>query len=767
MAKDRRLKQKRKREKKRQLRREGLQRLRRQEKAGGYAAAAAAAFRDQDFDCALDFALERLRLGPLDRIMVSVAVASAKALGNEAALYRLLQRYWKAGVELEREDYLWLGRAAAWKKDDELAKEVLEQLMAGTLPLDRPLTKAQVRDVERLLWYLHAKIERPPRSSRSAPKRRPAVPAPEAPSPPVADPGEEELEPEAAFTVEAEPVLEAIAKGRAASIEDFDLAVQGYELSFRSSFDRLLCLPTLRSVESLWYQEETARKVMKTFRGRAILADEVGLGKTIEAGLVLKEYVLRGLVRTALILTPSALVTQWQEELEGKFGLSFVSTNDTAGRRGAGGLWEQPRVIASINVAKSKRNFDAVTSRSYDMVIVDEAHHLKNRTTWNWKLVDAIHKDFLLLLTATPVENNLEELHNLVTLVRPGHLKTRGSFRAEFMSRGNPTDPRNREELRQLLKEVMIRTTRSVAKLELPPRFATTVRVEPEASEQRFYEEISAFVAAASAGAAGTLQRRALQGLLAAAGSSPAAAAGRLEKISERYEGDMRRRASELRDAGRRLGAGAKAAHVRDLLAAGAGPAIVFVNTLTTLEHLERVFSAQGIDHVFFHGGLAKARKQAAMDRFQDGCPVLLSTGTGGEGHNLQFCHTMINYDLPWNPMAIEQRIGRIHRIGQTKEVRVFNFCAAGTLEDYMLEVLDRKINMFELVIGEVDMVLGRLRGEQEFDDLVYELWIQNPDGQGRLTAFNSLAERLKRARRAYEKSKELDEKLFQEDFGV
>ena len=133
----------------------------------------------------------------------------------------------------------------------------------------------------------------------------------------------------------------------------------------------------------------------------------------------------------------------------------------------------------------------------------------------------------------------------------------------------------------------------------------------------------------------------------------------------------------------------------------------------------------------------------------------------------MQFCHMMINYDLPWNPMQIEQRIGRIHRIGQEKEVQVFNFCLGGSLEDHILEVLDRKINLFELVVGEIDMILGRLPGEQEFSDLVYEIWIRHSDEAERRRAFDALATRLRRARTAYEKSKELDEKLFQEDFAV
>jgi SNF2 family DNA or RNA helicase len=164
---------------------------------------------------------------------------------------------------------------------------------------------------------------------------------------------------------------------------------------------------------------------------------------------------------------------------------------------------------------------------------------------------------------------------------------------------------------------------------------------------------------------------------------------------------------------------------------------------------------------------LTAGQKQSALEAFQKGTPVLLSTPTGGEGYNLHFCHLMINYDLPWNPMQIEQRIGRLHRIGQEKEVQVYNFCAGGSLEDSILEILDRKINMFELVIGEIEMILGRVEDEQEFSDLVYEIWLKNPDESQRRKAFDLLGTRLQRARQAYEESKELDGKIFGEDFGL
>jgi superfamily II DNA or RNA helicase len=570
------------------------------------------------------------------------------------------------------------------------------------------------------------------------------------------------------FATEPAPLLTAVQSRRQADPEAVVLALDAYRLSFRTSFDQLLCLPTLKDVRSLWHQEDTARKVMKDFRGRAILADEVGLGKTIEAGLILKEYLLRGLVKTALVLAPSSLVSQWQEELAGKFGIPFVSTQEELFRMNPAAFWAEPFILASLQTVRSKRHFAAVTSRSYDLVVVDEAHHLKNRATQNWKLVNALQKTFLLMLTATPVQNSLEELYNLVTLLRPGHLKTQKAFKAEFIARGNPTDPLNREKLRQLLKEVMVRNTRAATQLKLPPRFARTVRLAPTPAEGEFYQAVSRMV---------TVQavrpdirggdKLAWRQLLQAAGSSPAAALRMLERLHERQRDGLGSGIGELMALGRAVRRSAKVEKVVEFLRASPEQKILFVNYLASLEYLAQALTEYRIPHAIYQGGLTPAQKQAALTTFREGCPVLLATGTGGEGHNLQFCHVMLNFDLPWNPMEIEQRIGRLHRIGQEKEVQVYNFCTAGSIEDHILEVLDKKINLFELVVGEIDMVLGRLEGEEEFSDLVYDIWIKHPEEDQRRQAFEVLAQRLRQARTAYEKSKELDEKLFQEDFGV
>ncbi len=160
-----------------------------------------------------------------------------------------------------------------------------------------------------------------------------------------------------------------------------------------------------------------------------MLCDEVGLGKTVEAGLILSELVMRGLVRSVLVLTPPSLTTQWQGEMRRKFAVELTSQDDPAFRKADRDGWAtHDRMIVSIHTAKREPHRSAILARNWDIVIVDEAHHLRNRHTAAWKFASEIRKQFILLLTATPVQNNLEELFNLVTLLEPGLLSTQRDF---------------------------------------------------------------------------------------------------------------------------------------------------------------------------------------------------------------------------------------------------------------------------------------------------------------------------------------------------
>ena len=597
------------------------------------------------------------------------------------------------------------------------------------------------------------KASPPTSAAPTSPPKRP-VPEPSLPSIPVN------------ISIDRASFQKALSAGQAAAYNQYEVALTAQRIRFSDSFENLICLPNIQNVQSLWYQEETARKVLKSFRGRALLSDEVGLGKTIEAGIILKEYIQRGMVKSALILTPTPLVSQWKEELKTKFDLDFPSTDDSDFRKKGHRFWEHPFILASINQAKSKRNFKTVTGREYGMVIVDEAHHLKNRNTLNWKLVNALKKRFLLLLTATPVENNLMELYNLVTLLKPGQLKTATAFREAFMTKGDPTSPQNRAQLKELLGQVMIRNTRALANINIPPRFAETVRVEPTGSEKELYERISLLVHDVNR-TDGIGNKLLLKTLLAEAGSSPRAVELTLTRIMDKKELLLahEEQIQAIRNLSRSMADTRKNKILLKLIRSAPGKKIVFVKYLGTLEHITDFLSWEKIPHAVFHGGMSNAIKDEQIRDFRETKDILVTTEIGGEGRNLQFCHQMVNYDLPWNPMKIEQRIGRIHRIGQENEVRIYNMCAKGSIEDYILEILDRKINMFEMVIGEIDMVIGRVRGEKDFADRVYDIWQQATSATERKQGFAKLATQLKRSKTQYKTTQELDEKLFGENY--
>ena len=300
----------------------------------------------------------------------------------------------------------------------------------------------------------------------------------------------------------------------------FRLRGELVRLSLFEGFDELLCLPALQGVEAHWYQVETVRKVLKQYRGRVLLADEVGLGKTIEAGMVLKEYMLRGMAERMLILTPASLVGQWRDEMASKFGIECATSHDPLLRSDPAAFWAQPRVIASIASARRREQAELLAGLSYDVVVVDEAHHLRDQTSASYRLVNRLQKRFLLLLSATPVQNNLLELYNLLTLLQPGIFKTQKEFRSVYMVPGKPREPANRERLRDLMRSVMVRNTRALAALRMPRRQASTLRAIPDPAEASCYDELSTLVREVAA-------RCPLGGAGTAASAVAAASAGR------------------------------------------------------------------------------------------------------------------------------------------------------------------------------------------------------------------------------------------------
>jgi len=322
-----------------------------------------------------------------------------------------------------------------------------------------------------------------------------------------------------------------------------------------------------------------------------------------------------------------------------------------------------------------------------------------------------------------------------------------------------------------MLGDVMIRNTRAAADVQLPRRIAATVHVAPSAPEARIYDLVSQFVAGRYRPAAGKqAPPLALDLMQRQAGSSPPAlirsVAHALREGTWAQAGD-RRDLEAILDLASKVERSAKGIQLGRMLSAHPGKAVVFTEFIPTLDHLTGVCEEHGISYALFSGDLPRAGKDSAIARFRDEARVLLSTGAGGEGRNLQFADTVINFDLPWSPMRLEQRVGRVHRIGQTRNVFVFNFCQTGTVEEQILRVLHDKVNMFELVVGEMDAILGTLDDTRDFAGIVMDLWIAGRESGAMEEAFDALAGRLLEAKKQHAKVQELDESLFARDFEV
>ncbi len=525
------------------------------------------------------------------------------------------------------------------------------------------------------------------------------------------------------------------------------------ELSLSQALDVLVSESLMREMVPFDYQRRVVRRVIGPMRGEAILADEVGLGKTIEAAMVLQEYLSRGLVRRTLVLTPPSLVGQWGEELRRHFGIAVVTQDDPEFLRAGAGAWSQFRtLVASLATARRQPHRSAILSQSYDLVIVDEAHHLRNSSTKSWKLVSEMKRRFLLLLSATPIQNDLSDLFSLVTLLKPGQLGTAREFKKRFSA---PDGARNVTELRDLLGSVMIRNRRSDTGLELPPRRARTLVVLPSGGESRLYSKVTELVRGRYALEKPGPARTRLKSLQLLAGSSPAALASALARRSDQ---DV----SEIFELMGSIPLPSKTERLLQVLhELGGEKAVIFSQFLATVEHLCGHLEEAHFTYRRFDGTMTRLQKDRAVDDFQNDVQLLVCTESGSEGRNLQFCRNLINFDLPWNPMRIEQRLGRLHRIGQTREVHVTNLVAQGTLEHDLIDVLERKLNLFELVVGEMDLILGDMEEDSRFDDLVFEAWANAADEAGARQSLEDIGDRLHEAKKALRFQNELNEAVF------
>jgi SNF2 family DNA or RNA helicase len=648
-----------------------------------------------------------------------------------------------------------------------------------------------------------------------------------------------------------------------------NLRVAATRLAFAHQYDELSSLSNSR-VEIKPHQVGVLSRVAATYPHRFLLADEVGLGKTIEAGLIIKELKARGVANRVLVLAPSGIVSQWQFELKTKFNEVFAHYNRatidylSANHPGENVWTLHDNVIASTSFAAHDEDRQReIALAGWDLVVIDEAHHA--RRTWQgqsrysetllYQLAAALAdpersaSSGYLLLTATPMQLHRFELYSLVELLDPALFPTFEDFddHADSLAGLNVTvndlsrwpslddetqeravgeivdwlgtdldtktldDPEIRaqveEELasKHRLSEVLIRNRKSVVG-GFMPRQAKVWNVDPTEEERAAYDAVIAYVRTGYAKSQET-RNNALGFLMATFqkmnSSSSHTLARSLTRRIARLEGGLTLRAvdepededleeqtseeglKDLEGIESRLNTLEEIAQLRELVGLldaieidskanvlreglndlrGSDPKIkvlIFTQFRDTQSYLEGILRSSWTVRVF-NGQLSPAEKDDAVAKFRDepGPQVLISTEAGGEGRNLQFVHTLVNYDLPWNPMRIEQRIGRLDRIGQKHVVTIINLAVAGTIEERVLEVLNERIKVFEDTIGGLDPILGTVETDLK------RLFLLDPDGVGLAVYEADLEQRVFDARRAEERMADfiMDTKSFRQD---
>ena len=459
-----------------------------------------------------------------------------------------------------------------------------------------------------------------------------------------------------------------------------------------TDFTGLQATKYLPNLKPLTHQLEAAETVIERMNGKAILADEVGLGKTIEAGLILKEYLIRGLVKRALILAPASLINQWIEELNIKFHIPAIAYKKNVP------IERYDVLIMSMDTAKKSPHKERIYEQDYDMIIIDEAHKLKNHKTQIYEFVQSLKKKFCLLLTATPIQNDVFELFYLISLLKPGHLGNYDTFQSAFSA--SKHDLEHNDYLKELVNQVMVRNRREDTGIEWTNRRVQIVPIKFTKEEAEVYDLL------------GTLQNTGSFSLITLRKemcSSKEATALTLSKMLEEDNAQSQEVEAILAKL-MALEVNSKANKTLEIIEQAQDKVIIFTEYRATQIYLQWYLHSKGITSVLFNGKFNKNKRDYMKHLFKEKAQVLIATEAGGEGINLQFCHHVINYDLPWNPMKLEQRIGRVHRLGQEHDVHIYNLAIANTIEENILALLHTKIDVFEKVVGDLDAILSNFK---------------------------------------------------------
>lgn len=505
--------------------------------------------------------------------------------------------------------------------------------------------------------------------------------------------------------------------------EWYGLAMESHRLKLTNEIDKLIIEELLRPKITFFnFQLETALRVLNELHGQALLADEVGLGKTIEAGLIVKELLARQRIKTLLICSPPTLIQQWKDEMSAKFGEVIFSPYDHE----FSGYLETDKVICSLE--KLVRDREKIMSKNWDMVIVDEAHLLNNPDTKRRSAVSGLSRRHLLLLTATPLQNNLSDLYSLMDLLYPGMLGSKHTFLKTYSVDGKGKSVRNSnvEQLRNYLARVMCRTRREDSGIPFVSRHVHTREIEGTKLEYELVDKVTKYLSQLH-------DRRILKGakhrglyfevipLQQSLSSSPKALIASLENRTNNYPAE-KKDLDKLIDLAHSIELPSKVNLLLQVISEIPDEqVIIFTIRKATASHLESVLNDRGKSVSSYMGNNSSRHHQEELVKlFQSGkIQYLVATDLAGIGLNLQNCSIMINFDLHWNPMKLEQRIGRIHRLGQDREVTIFNLVLSKTIDEYVVKKLFEKLELYRNTIGGFEAILGELESDENSLDQI------------------------------------------------
>lgn len=456
------------------------------------------------------------------------------------------------------------------------------------------------------------------------------------------------------------------------------------------------------------YQKEGVRFAAKA--GRAIIADEMGLGKTVQAIATAELLRKECFVEQVLVLCPTTLKYQWKREIERFTGADVLLVDGTPEQRRELLATAAPYKIASYNsIAQDLKELKSIDT---DMVIMDEVQRLKNWNTQIAKAVRRIHSNYALILSGTPLENRLEELYSIVELVDQFLLSPYYLFRDRYLvtdETGRTVGYQNLQEISKRVRKVLIRRSKADVALQLPARIDKNLFVPMTKEQLDAHNELKLHAARL------------------------VSKWHRMHFLSEMDRkqllltlSQMRMTCDSLFVLDERSRADTKVEEVMNILdEAGvlAGDGNQKVVVFSQWERMTRLVAQElehnGVEYVYIHGNVPPRERKERVDTFcsTPSVRVFLSTDAGSVGLNLQEANVVINLDVPWNPAVLEQRIGRVHRIGQQRGVEVINLISAGTIEEDMLSKLRFKTSLFEGVLdGGADAVF---LGDDKFEGLL------------------------------------------------